>query len=97
MEGGGPQPAFRLRFTVGAVTRILPVSETSFTASLLPGEYQVSVADLPSGYEVRSITEGANDLRLRPLTVTASSSNLRPFLPLRRITITLGVVRARRP
>jgi hypothetical protein len=80
---------FQLRFTsgAGAVTRTVEISGKSFTASLRPGDYRITVAELPLGYEVRSIKDGAFDLRVWPFPVTASSAL--PGLA-RRITVTLG-------
>jgi hypothetical protein len=82
---GSAVPQFRLRFTTGVVSRTIMVSSNPFTVELPPGEYSVSVTNLPEGYVVRSIADGSNDLLKQSLKVVAApSQNSTP-----RITVTL--------
>jgi hypothetical protein len=80
-SGASSVPQFRLRFTTGAVTRTIIVSGSPFNAELPPGDYTVSVTNLPEGYTVRSITDGANNLLSQPLRVAPGATP--------RITVTL--------
>jgi hypothetical protein len=81
MPGASSVPQFRLRFTTGAVTRTIIVGSSPFTAELPPGDYTVSVTNLPEGFTVRSITDGAANLLSQPLRVAPT--------PTPRITVTL--------
>jgi hypothetical protein len=81
IPGGSSVPQFRLRFTTGAVTRTIIVSGSPFTAELPPGDYTVSITNLPEGYTLRSIADGAGNLLSQPLHIAPT--------PPPRITITL--------
>ncbi len=83
VEGGAALPQFRLRFTTGNVTRTLPINSNTFNIDLPQGQYTISVTNLPAGFEVRSITNGA-DLRSQPLIVGANGGKDVP-----RVTVTL--------
>ena len=91
VQGSASFPSFRLRFIDEAVTRTLTVSQKSFTALLSPGQYEVDIAELPTGYEVRSITDGTVDLRGKKLTIASSTGGFLTLGRVNRITITLGV------
>jgi hypothetical protein len=83
LENGVLMPRFRLRFTGNSVTRTVGVDAKSFTITLPPGDHRVAVADLPEGYEVRSIVDGTSDLRFWPLSVATTAVPQRVAITLR--------------
>jgi hypothetical protein len=72
-------------------SRSVLVSEASFTVSVPDGQpQQISIADLPAGYVVRSVTDGgATNLLWTPLVARAGGA-----IP--RIVITIGAESAGR-
>jgi len=82
VPNAAPVPQFRLRFTIGAVSRTIVVNGSPFTAELPPGAYTVSVTNLPEGYSVRSITDGTSDLLRQPVHIAPNTAL--------RITVTLA-------
>jgi hypothetical protein len=89
VDGGGvlPQGGRPLSVTLSnadsVVTNIVPdlTKEGMFRLGMLEGEYKFAVANVPSGYAVKSTTYGAVNLQREPLKVTA--------FPLASILITL--------
>jgi hypothetical protein len=86
IEGGGPMLRIPLSLTAeppegGLPTRgiivISPDMEGSFRLALPQGEFQVSLAQLPSGYKLKSLTYDTTDLRQAPLKITANADELR--------------------
>ncbi len=91
MENGALMPRFRLKFTVNSVTRSVSVDQRLFTAALPPGDHRVSIADLPAGFEVRSIADGTSDLQFWPLTMAPAPAGAGAAPAAQRIRIVLGV------
>jgi hypothetical protein len=91
MEGTAPRPSFQLRLAGMGTSRSVLVSEASFTVSVPDGQpQQISIADLPAGYVVRSVTDGgATNLLWTPLVARAGGA-----IP--RIVITIGAESAGR-
>jgi hypothetical protein len=69
LDAGATVPSFRLRFTSGNITRTVAISGSSFFVELPPGAYTATVANLPEGFSVVSMTDGDQDLRSSPLIV----------------------------
>jgi hypothetical protein len=90
VDGGGAIPkgekpiTFTLEAGNAAPTKLTPNLQPTgtFRLDIVEGDYKFAVGDLPKGYEVKSITYGAVDLRKDLLKVTK--------FPLGSITVTLG-------
>jgi hypothetical protein len=91
LEKGVLMPRFRIKFTANSVTRSVSVDSQSFTIALPPGDHRVAVADLPEGYEIRSITDGTSDLRFWPLSVAQTVAGTAASAIPQRIAMTLAV------
>jgi hypothetical protein len=90
IEGGGKLPLFaagrfpELRFTRSSGARIdvswsapnVTLSEPGYLngASGTPGEYRVTIENLPDGYDLKSLTFGSTDLRTDPLQLPRASA-----------------------
>ena len=92
VEGGGKVPLFSgghfpmLRFTrasgeivdvalnVPNVSLVMPTASNANGSSL--NEFRISVQDLPDGYELKSLTFGAVDLKNNPMRLNISSFNI---------------------
>jgi hypothetical protein len=79
VENGGKLPVFAanwfpsLRFSAG--TAQIDVAMDDPNVQLQPYDYQVTVANLPQGYVVKSLMHGAVDLRRSPLQLATRTTN----------------------
>jgi hypothetical protein len=82
VENGGKVPVFAanwfpsLRFSAGTAQIDIPLDDPN--VSLQPFDYQVTVANLPQGYVVKSLMHGAVDLRRSPLQLAAAIRAVNP-------------------
>jgi hypothetical protein len=73
VEGGGPEPRFRLTLTGTGTPSTPPLNLPNTGTMQVPtGEYRVTAADLPAGYTIAALVSGGVDLLASPLKVTAA-------------------------
>lgn len=76
IEGKGPVPRIQLQFSPykgGQNSGVASSPDGSFRTVLAEGDYRISWANLPAGYEVQSMTSGTSDLLATPLKISADA------------------------